>query len=162
MPIDMDLHQALHQFRKDCMSTKYGAAMLKDLGPSLILSNEILQRIIDAAHAGRIATVGDIKREVKWSRVDEFGEDVVRIVLAHPTPLPAPPRTSTPVRARLKEVTHPLFALAPAPLRLATSETIRTTVDTNLSLGATPSLATNKSKRVYTCGICGIQGHTGS
>ncbi|THH13848.1 hypothetical protein EW146_g6414 [Bondarzewia mesenterica] len=60
-PIDMDLRGALHEFWKERMQTKHGAALLKNLGLAMIMSNDILQRIVDAVHAGRITSIGDLK-----------------------------------------------------------------------------------------------------
>ncbi|ETW78200.1 hypothetical protein HETIRDRAFT_429262 [Heterobasidion irregulare TC 32-1] len=82
-PIDMELHDVLHQYWKERMAAKYGPALLKDLGPGLIMSNQIIQRIIDAVHAGRIALLGDLKHEVKWSRADKLGKDVLPIAQQH-------------------------------------------------------------------------------
>ncbi|THH18248.1 hypothetical protein EW146_g2695 [Bondarzewia mesenterica] len=97
-PIDMDLRGALHEFQKERMQAKYGAALLKNLGPAMIMSNDILQRIVDAAHTGHITSIGDLKHDLKWNQVEEYGQDIVCIVSAHapPTPPISNPRAAAP------------------------------------------------------------------
>jgi hypothetical protein len=56
------------------------------------MSNDALQSIVDAVHAGQVTCVGDLKCEVKWVRIDELGNEVLQLVLTHaPPPLPTPP-----------------------------------------------------------------------
>ncbi|KAJ7105153.1 hypothetical protein C8R44DRAFT_530409, partial [Mycena epipterygia] len=96
---DMKLRDALHEFRRTTTVTKYSRAVLKDSGPGVVMSNEVLQRIVDCAHHFKIQSTDQLLRETRWAGATEFGTAVVDLVKEHrpmPEP-PAPPITSTPL-----------------------------------------------------------------
>ena len=67
---------------------KYGRAHLRDIGPSLVMSASIRDRIVECTHHGTIKTLADVERETKWHGVKEFGKDVIMLIKEHhPTDL---------------------------------------------------------------------------
>jgi ATP-dependent DNA helicase RecQ len=96
----MDLRNALHEFRKTQCIQKFGKATFSDLGSGIIMPQRVLQRIVDCAHAGKIKTHGDLIKETRWSGVEEYGEEVLRLVMLHSpsTFIPADPSPQTPLR----------------------------------------------------------------
>jgi hypothetical protein len=87
MSHDHDLRKALHEFRKRRTISKFGTPCLINTGPGIIMPNDILQRIVDCAHHHKIKTTGDLAKETRWSRVEEFGAEVLEIITSHsPTP----------------------------------------------------------------------------
>lgn len=98
----MKLRDALHEFRRSATVTKYSRAVLKDSGPGVVMSNEVLQRIVDCAHHFKIQSTDQLLRETRWAGTTEFGIAVVVLIKEHrpmPEP-PAPPTPSTPLAAR--------------------------------------------------------------
>lgn len=47
---DVELRAALHTFRKARTLELYGRARLRNLGPGIVMGDDVLQRIIDCAH----------------------------------------------------------------------------------------------------------------
>ncbi|KAF7338859.1 p-loop containing nucleoside triphosphate hydrolase protein [Mycena sanguinolenta] len=100
--LDMNLRDALHAFRRAATITKYSRAVLRDSGPGVVMSNEILERIVDCAHHFKIQSVEQLTRETRWAFASEFGMAVVDLIKEHrPWPEPPPaPETSTPLAPR--------------------------------------------------------------
>ncbi|KAG2336031.1 hypothetical protein BDR05DRAFT_953645 [Suillus weaverae] len=100
LPGDMDLRNALHEFHKTQCIEKFGLATPSDLGAGIIMPQQVLQHIVNCAHAGKIKTHGDLIKETRWSGVEEYGEEVLRLVMLHSpsTFIPANPQPQTPLR----------------------------------------------------------------
>jgi len=159
-PADMDLRTALHNFRKERMELTYGRALLRNLGPGSIMSNDILQSIVDATHAGRVTCIGDVKREVKWARVDELGNEVLQLVLVHaPPPLPTPPLSGS-ANAPLSRQ-HPIGPYTSLPLQGLGRSLSSNISSSNATIPGPPEVAQAKPKRQYKCRACGAVGHIG-
>lgn len=93
----MSLRNALHEFRKKQTVEKFGHACLRDTGPGIIMADDVLNRILDCAHFNVIETSEQLAKETRWSRVSEYGDQVVGIILQHcPKPTPS---AVTPLRA---------------------------------------------------------------
>ncbi|TFY80645.1 hypothetical protein EWM64_g3362 [Hericium alpestre] len=80
---DDDLQRELHEFRKQEMQARYGAAMANNLGPAAIMSDEVLARIVACAHANRIETIEHLKQEVKWIGIKRYGKNAMAMILKH-------------------------------------------------------------------------------
>lgn len=134
--VDMQLRNALNTFRRDQTTSIFGWAALINLGPALIMSDEVLHRIVDCAHVHKIRTKEDLVKETQWPRAQEDGDAVLAIVATHrPLPASTPAPTTTPLHPQ--SMNH-----APATL---------------------PSTPTPKpSKLASKCGACGIRGHIGT
>lgn len=96
----MALSQALNAWRQKATVDKYGLAVFRDVGSSLVLNDRLLERLVDCAHHGKIRTLQDLQREVDWSLVDELGPEVVRIIAEVNPPRPRAQATRTAVRTR--------------------------------------------------------------
>jgi len=94
---DFQLINALSGWRETKTADVYGWPSLNDLGPSLVMPNVILDRIIDCAHHRKILNVQDLRRETGWSDAEMFGDEVIAVIMQYAAPLP-PPFISTPLR----------------------------------------------------------------
>ncbi|KAJ7800013.1 hypothetical protein B0H13DRAFT_2390679 [Mycena leptocephala] len=98
---DMQLRDALHEFRRAATVMKFSRAVLKNSGPGVVMSNEVLQRIVDCAHWHKIDSTEQLERETRWAGVPDFGAKVVALINEH-CPKPAVPAEpdSTPFAVR--------------------------------------------------------------
>ncbi|KAF9234054.1 hypothetical protein BU15DRAFT_8658, partial [Melanogaster broomeanus] len=120
--------------REDKTAASFGWAALNDHGPSLLMTNALLDRIIDCAHHHKIHTIQDLKKETSWTNSKKYGEEVVAIIRQHAAPLPSPFNT--------------------VPLRSST--VLLTAANTPMPIGnCLPSV----QKQRVTCGNCGQEGH---
>ncbi|KAK7015675.1 hypothetical protein R3P38DRAFT_2543472, partial [Favolaschia claudopus] len=94
---DMKLGDALHEFRRDATRRKFSRAVLKNSGPGVVMSNEVLQRIVDCAHWYKVQTIEHLEKETRWAGAAEFGADVLALIDTYsPRPV-APQPDSTPL-----------------------------------------------------------------
>jgi hypothetical protein len=139
------------------MESIYGWALLRNLGPGTIMSNDIVQSIVDAAHTGHIASLGDLRWGVKWVRIDEFGDEVVHLVRAHATPSPLPISPLLPIDAPPPSRTTNPHANLPlqghsSTLNLPSSST---------QIAVHEDTSHTKHKWLHKCRGCGATGHIG-
>jgi hypothetical protein len=87
-PRDAELRAALHDFRKTRTLELHGRARLRNLGPGIIMGDDVLQRIIDCSHFYLIGTTAQLAKETHWSGVDDYGEKVLSLINLH-CPKPA-------------------------------------------------------------------------
>lgn len=85
----MSLRAALHSFCKRKTIEKYRKACLRNTGPAIIMSDNILDRIVDCAHAYVISTLDQLAKETYWGCVEELGEEVLQMIL-NMCPKPTP------------------------------------------------------------------------
>ncbi|KAL6308381.1 P-loop containing nucleoside triphosphate hydrolase protein [Sparassis latifolia] len=74
------LCNALHRFRNECTTDQYGLAYAKNMGTGSVMSDEVLQRIVDCAHAQNIKTIEDLQRETKWCRTRDYGGTILALI----------------------------------------------------------------------------------
>lgn len=86
--IDDKLHTALHAYWRQKTALLFGQRHLNNLGPGVVMGNELLQRIIDCARAHKLDSVDTLVRETKWVRAQELGEDVLRLVSEYVSQIP--------------------------------------------------------------------------
>ena len=90
-PRDAELRAALHDFRKTRTLELHGHARLRNLGPGIIMGDDVLQRIVDCSHFYLIGTTAQLAKETHWSGVDDCGEKVLSLINLHcPKPASAP------------------------------------------------------------------------
>lgn len=77
---DIEFRKALHEFRWEQTLARYGLAHLNNLGPGLLMGDEVFKRIADCAHAQKITSVESLFRETKWSRSNDLGEELLGLV----------------------------------------------------------------------------------
>lgn len=143
--MDKELDLVLHTWRVRKTLQVYGEGTYRQFGADLILPEDVMDRIVDCVHHNKVATADDLRRELRWSGVDEYGEEVLSMIKnVRPTPLDASPIV---VASRA--------ALATAP---ATDNNIPRPLvqDTELPQGATGDA---KAKRIIKCGSCQTVGH---
>lgn len=90
----MSLRNALHEFRRAATTKKFSRAVLKNSGPGVVMSNEVLQRIVDCAHWHKIESPEQLEKETRWAGAAEFGEEVIILINEH-CPRPAAPDDDT-------------------------------------------------------------------
>jgi len=127
------LRSALEEFRITATRRCYGNANLIDLGPSLVLPDLVLSRIIDCAWVYKLSTTSDIFRETRWVGSDEYGSAILQLVRQH---LPAPHAQA------LHPINTPLSA-----------DALRSRLE-----AIDQSLATRTTQK-RTCRACGASGH---
>ncbi|KAF8152225.1 hypothetical protein B0H34DRAFT_724382 [Crassisporium funariophilum] len=95
---DTQLCNALEDWREEKTKLTYGVAHLIDLGPTLIMPNEVLDRIVDCAHHLKIRTTEDLARETQWDEATLWGPQILTIVQRfQPAPAMPPPLSSVPL-----------------------------------------------------------------
>ncbi|KAG2031717.1 hypothetical protein BDR03DRAFT_875382, partial [Suillus americanus] len=94
---DLALQDALDDWCEQKTILTYGLSQLSDLGPSLVLPNCTLDRIVDCAHHRKITSTLNLKRETGWTDADRFGNEIIALIQRH-TPLTVSPFTTTPLR----------------------------------------------------------------
>ncbi|KAG1857236.1 hypothetical protein C8R48DRAFT_607597 [Suillus tomentosus] len=139
--IDFKLVDALEDWREDTTQKLYGQAHLHDLGPGLVMPNDILDCIVDCAHFHKIKSPTDLLKETHWSGVDEHGDDIVALILrVSPLPSPSTPFISTPLQPR---------------------QVSSNTTTTSALLFHDHVQGFPVSKRKARCSACGEEGHNG-
>ncbi|KAF9235830.1 hypothetical protein BU15DRAFT_77554 [Melanogaster broomeanus] len=155
---DYNLDEALQDWREDKTAAVFGWAALNDLGPSLIMTNALLDRIIDCAHHHKIHTIQDLRKETSWMDIEKYGEEVVAIIRQHAAPLPSPFNT-VPLRSGTGLLTA---ANTPTPSRTYTIHPQPSTSINSPSTSDATSIGNHLSsvqKQRVTCGNCGQEGH---
>src|SRR5258705_7684186 len=86
-PKDHELCDALEDWREEKTRKIHGESHLIDIGPSLIMPDGVLDRIVACAHYLKIKSVEDLKRETHWSKTNQFGTEVLSLI-HHIIPVP--------------------------------------------------------------------------
>lgn len=133
--LDAGLRQALEAWRRDTTVKEYGRANLRVLGLSLVMGDNVRDRIVDCARHNKIKTITDISRETKWARAVEYGTEVITIIEKHYPP--------------------PVIDLT-AMSTMQPSLTEHDPLCNQTSSEPLPPLG----KRQVTCSLCGGRGHT--
>lgn len=132
-PMDMKLYNVLEDWREEKTITVYGWAHFQNLGPTLIMPTDVLTRIVDCAHYFKISLKVDLARETKWDEVENWGTEVIDLILKIlPLPAPLPP---SPAPTTLWMLPIQVSSAAPVPLAA--------------------------SRKLVTCSRCGNTGHNG-
>jgi len=143
---DFLLIDALEDWREMKTTVVHGWTSLRDLGPSLIMTNATLEWIVDCAHHHKILSVQDMRRETGWPGADQFGLEIIAIIQKHAAPLPSPfvssllrPAITTAPDATRSHLTAPSLATNSSPCQLQM-----------------PGLPTRHRSK---CSACGQEGH---
>ena len=92
---DQRLRLALHDYRQRKTADKYGLPALYDIGPSLYMTNEVLDRITDCAHFNKIENGEDLRRQTRWTWANEDVDEMLEIIRRFPRTSSAAPLTTT-------------------------------------------------------------------
>ncbi|KAI0681764.1 hypothetical protein BC835DRAFT_1301814 [Cytidiella melzeri] len=117
---DYNLCIKLDNFCRQKMQDMFGWAALRNLGPTEVMSDEVLKRIASCARCNKIASLEDVQREVpKWQRARELSQEILVILQSHylltnlyattplrqrPSNLPAPANSTADVAATVRKV----------------------------------------------------------
>lgn len=77
---DVALIQALHQFRCRLTEELFGEPILRNMGPSIIMGDDTIQRLVDCARQFKIRDLTDLWRETKWVRYKDLGGEVLTLL----------------------------------------------------------------------------------
>lgn len=100
-PTTSALRKALFKWRDECTVNVFNSTIFSDYSGHLILPLTILNRIVDCAQAGKLASLDNLKREITWKGdyFDQYGSTLLDIVHAYyPLPIasaPLAPSSST-------------------------------------------------------------------
>ncbi|KAH9929411.1 P-loop containing nucleoside triphosphate hydrolase protein [Fomitopsis serialis] len=143
-PAGRDLRTALDTFRRERTINKYGRALLDNLGASVVLPDNAIDRLVECAQAGKIKSLDDVQREVgkKWGKAREYGEEVAAII------------------RRIFPLDNPFVVapLTPRPQPVNAAHVGSSTAPNHSSALATPTPA-RRTVRQYKCSACGAAGH---
>jgi hypothetical protein len=97
--LDLQLREALENWRSLKTEEVYGYSGLVDFGPTLVMPAEVVERVIHCSHHSKIMNVADLKKETRWDEADSWGMEVIDIITRiYPTNR-LPPLTTTLPRA---------------------------------------------------------------
>ena len=129
---DRQLASALHEFRQRKTLERFGAGGLRQMGAGLIMTDDVLARIVDCAHFNKIRNQDTLAKETRWIWVNTYAIDVLEIIQGFPARLTQQQlTTTTPLQPRQK----------PAP--------------------AASSPVVEKVRRRNKCSACNSEGHIG-
>ncbi|KAH9040293.1 hypothetical protein EDB83DRAFT_2174703, partial [Lactarius deliciosus] len=111
-------------------------------GSQFIMTDKVLERIVDLAHHEQIDDLATLQSQVNWRNCDRWGPDILIIVKAHAPPIATPSRKT----------------LRPAENLLGPSTGHRPSPAPG-SVGAVASGSKPCAKSQYRCGSCGSTTH---
>jgi hypothetical protein len=79
-PKEHELCELLEDWREEKMAEKYGCSYLIDIGPSIIMSDLILDRLVNCTHHEKIKTIENFHKETHWPATDKYGPEVLAII----------------------------------------------------------------------------------
>jgi hypothetical protein len=90
-PKDLALKTALKDWRQSTAFLKFRPATIRNLGVRILMTDVVLNRIVDCAHFGKLTAVEQLLKETTWprERIQEFGETIITLINDHHPPAPA-------------------------------------------------------------------------
>lgn len=83
-PTDERLRDALLAWRHEQALKRFGPFMVNSFGAKIILSDEVLGRLVACAQAFKLSIVPDITRETGWAKekswVDDLGDSLLQLI----------------------------------------------------------------------------------
>ena len=86
----MAFHLALQTWCDEETIRHHGMATHVTYGPILIMSDQLLERIVDLVHASKIKDATYLKNETLWTKSDKYAPEILTLIAQH-APLPPPP-----------------------------------------------------------------------
>jgi hypothetical protein len=127
---------ALHEFCQRKTLERFGRVVLHDLGTTLIMTDNVLDRIVDRTHFGKIIEVEQLAKETRWVWAHAYGPEVLQILSQH--------------------------IVKTTPILLTTSVTLQPQSHTNQDIAIPIQSAADKVKWWNKCGACKAEGHIGT
>jgi len=95
--LDLQLREALEDWRSLKTEDVYGYSGLVDFGPTLVMPAEVVERVIHCSHYSKILNVAELKKETRWDDADKWGAEVIEIITRiYPATRPPPLTTTIP------------------------------------------------------------------
>ncbi|KAM6503169.1 P-loop containing nucleoside triphosphate hydrolase protein [Amanita muscaria] len=87
---DLRLKDDLFKWRKEKALVKFGRCLFETLGANLLMSDEVIERIVACVHSRKIKSLDDVTRETGWTNeaswVAEFGGSLMEVIQTHSPP----------------------------------------------------------------------------
>ncbi|KAG2148115.1 P-loop containing nucleoside triphosphate hydrolase protein [Suillus clintonianus] len=148
-PAGFDLCGSLEDWREAVTRRVYGDSNLCDYGPSLVMPDSVLDRIVDCAQHTKIVTIQDLRKETRWSGSDEFGGDIITIIhRLFPVPASAPVLTLAPLQHQSSSV---------SVNNSANNNSANNSANNNATPPSNPLQST--ARKASRCSACNIEGH---
>ncbi|KIK74048.1 hypothetical protein PAXRUDRAFT_176847, partial [Paxillus rubicundulus Ve08.2h10] len=154
-PKEYELCEALEDWREGKTCEIHGELNLIDIGPSLVMPDDILDCIMTCAHYLKIKSVDDLRHETHWSKTNQFGAEVI-YVIHHIIHIPITPVvfTTTPLQSQCSILqTSMSFPVTPSSVNLSMSWQLPA------ELGHQSETTSNLSSKKNKCSACGLEGH---
>ena len=87
--VDLELKIALLDWRDKNALIKFRVPVIRTMGSKILLSDQIIARIVECAHVGKMKTVLQLAQETGWRKdwAEELGESLLDVVQTYyPTP----------------------------------------------------------------------------
>lgn len=154
-PEEQELCEALEDWREEKTHEIHGESHLIDIGPSIIMPDGVLDRILACAHYLKIRSIEDLRQETHWSKTNQFGIEVISLI-HHIIPIPVTSAllTTTPLQPR----SIPQISTSLPDTLLANSSTSQLLPVVEASTRDRQREANLPSKRKK-CSACGLEGH---
>lgn len=137
---ELELCNALEEWRLGKVVEEYGKACAMDYGPGAVLPTALLDQIVDCAHHLKLRTIDDLRKETRWSSTALYGVEVLAVVNKF---IPQPQSVVTLTRAPL--MARPVSQPQPHP----------NVQHHNAGLASSASSSGVTKK----CSACGLPGH---
>lgn len=85
--VDRRFQASLHSFQHEKTLLLFGRRHLNNIGPGIIMGNNLMEHIIACARVHKLETLEGLTRETKWSQAKEFGEEILRLVFEYVAPI---------------------------------------------------------------------------
>ncbi|KAM6489692.1 P-loop containing nucleoside triphosphate hydrolase protein [Amanita muscaria] len=89
---DLRLMDELFKWRKEKALVKFGRSFFETLGANLLMSDEVIERIVACVHSRKIKSLEDVTKETGWtseaSWVAEFGGSLMEVIQTYSPPAP--------------------------------------------------------------------------
>jgi hypothetical protein len=150
---DQNLQHDLEKWRCEETEKLYGRNHLRNLGPGLIMGDDVW-RIVDCAHFSKISTTADLDKQTKWTHASsDFGSAIIAIIRKHYPLLPQPPPFPQPSQSQST-------TFIPYMLQSSRSQAIQSNSLPLLQNMQNSLASSSKPRRRPTCSVCGVEGHT--
>ncbi|KAI9437122.1 P-loop containing nucleoside triphosphate hydrolase protein [Lactarius psammicola] len=142
--LDHKLKESLCDWRHRQLQT-LGVTTGDDMfGPQLIMTDEVLECIVDLAHFGQVDDLETLQSQVSWRYCDRWGPQIFDIIKTHAPPVATSSRESLQPAENLPGPSTGLQPSAPSG-----------------GVGAMPSGSKPRTRSRYRCGSCGSTTHIG-
>lgn len=143
MEFDDILRRLLDDWRTQKAIEELGLEIAERRGPSMVLPQQLLNRIIDCAHFEKIKSIEDLRRETGWPCPDDVGSTIVAMIAAQGSPQSAASLDSP--------VAPPTSTTTPPARSILTSNTLLLNTAGSTETGIQPSAGVPDQCVVRTC-----------